>query len=229
MTQKRTYVEFVGMHTSGKTTIIKEIVHSSLLEPLCAVYPQKLERRRLHFAFSLPRVFISEFRNIWFVFFFLLRYAKWHWTNYHAAGRHLLKMVLLHPYYEKNFAFDVWMKDDMLHLLPRIEFRKGVDVSRVLREFFEHFAYRYDALVYVEVQYTQIQKRFEERFKMRPAALRENRIVVYKRAHSQNKILKEVLLAQKKVPVLELDGRDSISSNAKKAALFIRNTIHEKT
>jgi len=222
MKERKHYIEFVGQHTAGKTVTIHEIVDKSLLAPMQSVYPQQLKRRKIHFALMLPVLFVQNFIHFWFAVIFLLRYTKWNWTNYHAVGRHLLKMVLLHPYYEKHFEFDVWMKDDMLHLLPRIEFRRSVDTEVVLTKFFKHFAYLYEGIVYLDLPYEEMKRRFEERFKERSESRRANREKVYERAFEQNKILKKILVEQKQVPVLLLSGTESTEQNATESAEFIR-------
>lgn len=227
MSHKHTYIEFVGQHSAGKTTTIQQIVDKHLLAPLDATYPQKLKRNQLHFLASLPLLFIQNTRHTWFLMRFLLRNAKRNWINYHAVARHLFKMIALHPYYDKMFAFDVMLKDDMLHLLPRIEFRDGVDVAGAFTTFVSHFAHRYNGLVYMEVSYEKMKERFEERFQERPRSRRKSREQVYERAYKQNKILKRVLLEQREIPILVLNGEDAINENTEKVTHFIRTNIHD--
>ncbi|MEX0917675.1 MAG: hypothetical protein WDZ93_00810 [Candidatus Paceibacterota bacterium] len=226
MRSKQYYVEFVGQHGAGKTRTIHEIVNRDMLAPYAAVYPQQLQRSRVHFACSVPLLLVLHIRHVWFVGRFLLQYAKWNWINYHAAARHLIKMVVLHPYYESRFDFDIWMKDDMLHLLPRIEFQDGVEVIAVFRKYFNHFAYRYNGVVYIELPYDVMMQRFEQRFRARDPKRKENRTPVYERAFQQNKLLKQVLTEQTLVPVLVIDGTHDVSDNAQQVVAFIRTHIY---
>lgn len=224
MKKRPYYIEFVGQHTAGKTTVIKAVVDGSLLSPLLAIYPQKLVRSRANFYWQLIPLLLKHSKNFLFVVYFLLTYAKWSWINYHAVGRHLLKMVILHPYYEDN-NFDLWMKDDMLHLLPRLELRSWVDSEKIFRMFFEHFASVYDGIVYMDISYTVMQDRFKDRFSSRPVKRRRSRGPVYERAFVQNQVLKKVLLGQTVVPVLLLDGTSPVSENAQLVKEFIEKNI----
>lgn len=227
MKPQKYYVEFLGQHTAGKTTTIHEVVHQGRMAPLVAIYPQQITRSRVGFFLALPWLVISNIHHLWFVAHFLARYAVFNWINYHAVARHLFKMVLLHPYYER-YAFDVWMKDDMLHLLPRIEFKHGVDVARVLKTFFNHFAYRYDGLVYVDIPYEVMRARFEHRFAGRDPARRDNRGPVYERSYKQTAVLREIISLQKAIPVLMLDGTQPVTENAQRVASFITTHVMHK-
>lgn len=227
MKNSKYYIEFVGQHTAGKTSILKHIVDQDLLKPLVAIYPQKVKRSQFHFWFSLPWLVLKNLNDLFFVSGFFLRHTKFSWINYHAAWRHLLKMVILHPYYER-YNFDIWMKDDMLHLLPRIDFKKNVDVRVCLEKFFKRFESRYDGLVYVDLPYEIMQKRFLVRFDDRPKSRKKSRGPVYERSFQQTLLLKEILLDQKSIPVLVIDGTEDISDNAKKAASFIKAKVCTK-
>jgi len=224
MKRKKKYIEFTGPHTAGKTSIIHEIVDNDLLKPLSVIYPQKIKRSSILFALALPWVAICNFRHLLFLKFFWLRYVKLNFINYHSVGRHLFKMILLHPYYER-YDFDVWLKDDMLHLLPRIDFRKGVDVDTVLRKFFMHFAYLYDGIVYVDIPETVMKERFDSRFEGRSSWRIKSRIPVYKRSYVQGQVLKNILVGQKCVPVLCINGTDEIQKNAHHVEDFIKKEI----
>lgn len=224
---RKLYVEFVGQHTAGKTTIIRDIVDRDLLKPQNAIYPQKIERSHLHFSLNLPKLILLNLFDVIFVSLFFLKYAKYTWTNYHAAGRHIWKMVILHSYYS-NFNFDIWMKDDLLHLLPRIEFRKKVSVSFALNIFFSRFAHLYDGLVFIDLPYEEMKARFEIRFENRPNRRRLNRELVYERAYLQNIILKSILIEQSKVPILVLDGLADLESKSFEVVKFIKEQVFEQ-
>ena len=224
MKKKPHYVEFVGQHTAGKTSTIQAIVDNEMLAPIAAMYPQQITRNNWHFYSVLPFLCVRQLPSLLFVLHFMLRYGSWRYTNYHAVGRHLIKMVVLHPYYER-FPADVWFKDDMLHLLPRIQFRPTVDVRRVLEKYVEHFMQRYDGLVFIDVAVDVMRERFAERFKDRPTARREDRRIVYERAYTQNLFLKEILQNQTSVPVLFLEGEQSIEANAAAVVAFVREKV----
>lgn len=220
------YIEFVGQHTAGKTSVIHDIVDRECLLPTKAIYPQKLNRSRTHFFLNLPLLFLNNIRNLCFICLFFLRYTKFTWINYHSAGRHMWKMVLLHPYHVK-FNFDLWMKDDLLHLLPRIEFRNKVDVSDVFQMFFNHFSHLYDGLVYIDLPYEEMKERFKSRFESRSFRRKANRELVYDRAYKQNILLKEVLMNQNKVPILVLDGLVEVKNKSSMVVKFIKVNILE--
>lgn len=222
------YIEFVGQHTAGKTKTIHEIVDNNLLFPNTAIYPQKIKRSRLHFYFYLSIIFIKNINNFLFVLLYLLVNTKWSWINYHSSDRHLIKMVLLHPYYSGLKGFDTWMKDDMLHLLPRLEFKKDLNVKDKLEKFFDKFSYLYDGIVYIDLPYEVMRQRFEDRFQNRDKNRKENRGPVYERAFKQNIILKDIICNQNKIPYLIIDGTQNISENADKVVKFIKSNIYEK-
>lgn len=225
--QKKYYIEFVGQHTAGKTLTICKVVDNKLLAPKVAVYPQKIKRSLFHFTLTLPVLIIQNIKNLLFVNIFLFRYASLSWINYHAVGRHLFKMVLLHPYYCKNYNFDIWLKDDMLHLLPRIKFKKGVDVKCAFQEFFSHFSYLYDCIVYIDLPYDVMNQRFKNRFSTRSSRRRKSRIPVYERAFSQNIILRQVISDQTNTPFLILDGTNDILENANLVTEFIKKHVYK--
>ena len=137
------------------------------------------------------------------------------------------KMVILHPYYSK-FDFDIWIKDDLLHLLPRIEFRKSVNVLSAFQKFFDRFAHLYDGLVYVDLPYKEMKKRFQNRFENRSSTRRANRMQVYERAFKQNIFLKRVLLNQSKVPILTLSGLAQVNNNSTMIVEFIKASIYDE-
>ena len=221
------YIEFVGQHTAGKTTVIHDIVDRGLLEPKKAIYPQKIKKSRIHFFLKLPQLFFTNIFDLIFIISFFLRNTNYTWTNYHSSGRHMWKMVILHPYYSK-FDFDIWMKDDLLHLLPRIEFRENVDVYFAFKKFFNRFSHLYSGLIYIELPYQKMKSRFDIRFKNRSSMRRANRAVVYERAYKQNFILKRILVEQSKVPILLLDGLSDVETKSAQVVRFISEKIYEK-
>ena len=225
--KSKLYIEFVGQHTAGKTTVIHDIVDRDLLEPIKAIYPQKIKRSRFDLVLSMPRLFFFHIVDFLFLFQFFTRNVKCNWINYHSAGRHMWKMIFLHPYFLK-FDFDVWMKDDLLHLLPRLELKPGVDTSDVFNSFFNHFSHWYSGLVFIDLPYEDMNARFNERFKNRPNQRRKNRSTVYKRAYFQNKVLKHVLLEQNKVRVLVLDGKSEVAIKSVQVVKFIEELLYEK-
>lgn len=137
------------------------------------------------------------------------------------------KMVILHPYFLK-FDFDVWMKDDLLHLLPRLEFKKNVDVCFALTMFFEHFEHRYDGLVFINLSYEEMKIRFDKRFENRTERRRKNRAEVYERAFAQNILLKDILHRQARVPTLILEGNADVKVKSAQVVEFIQDILHEK-
>lgn len=225
--KSKLYIEFVGQHTAGKTTVIRDIVDRGLLEPARAIYPQKIKRSRLDLAFSMPRLLLVHIKDIIFIFQFFARNVKFNWINYHSAGRHMWKMIFLHPYFSK-FDFDVWMKDDLLHLLPRLEFKPSVDRSHAFNLFFNYFSHWYSGLVFIDLPYEDMKARFNERFMTRPHQRRKNRKKVYELAYAQNKILKHVLLEQNKVRVLVLDGKSEVTLKSAQVVNFIKELLDEK-
>ncbi len=227
MQKDKKYIEFVGQHTAGKTSTIHRIVDGDMLRPLVAMYPQKIKRSNTHLTLSLPTLFVQSFGDLFFLAKFMFRFTKLSPINYHAVWRHLFKMVLLHRYYQ-HYDFDIWMKDDMLHLLPRSAFRSGVDVRHAFGKFFAHFAYLYDAIIYIDLPKDVMLQRFSSRFSNRSRRRRKSREPVYERAFEQNKILKRVLFEQSEVPVLEISGTNGVEENAVEVVEFINKIVYER-
>jgi len=221
----RRYIEFAGVHTAGKTTLLNLIVDTDALAPLLASYPQKMKRSKLSFATHIFISVFTKYRDLIFVVSFFLKYAKLNWENYRVVGRFLLKMVILHDFY-KRFEFDVWLKDDMLHLLPRIQFRDKVDIYEAFLKYFLHFKDIYTGIIYMHLDEELMQARFESRFSNRPKHRKISRKPLYSRVFRQNKILQKVLHNQQEIPVLFLDGSHSISSNSKRAVHFIQSLVN---
>ena len=80
-------------------------------------------------------------------------------------------MIILHPYYYR-YDFDVFLKDDMLHMLQRVMFKKKVNLEEAFREYLMHFIYLYDGLIYVDIEPEVMWRRFKERFPGRSHSLR---------------------------------------------------------
>ena len=141
--------EFVGAHGSGKTFTYRAITKQNLMAPYKALYPGQVRRPRLHFALTWPIIAIRNVQHITFLIAFFLRYAQMGHTNFKVL-RALVKMIILHPYYYR-YDFDVFLKDDMLHMLQRIKFKKKVNLEEAFREYLMHFIYLYDGLIYVDI------------------------------------------------------------------------------
>lgn len=222
------YFEFVGPHTSGKTTLIKYIVDQNLLKPKISFYPQKIQRSKIKFAFKFPFYFCANIKKILFLFYFIFKNVKLSYINYHAALRHLFKMIILHPYYCREYEFDIFFKDDMLHLLPRLHFKDDVDVSVAFKQYFNFFSKWYSGIIHIDLPYDVMIERFNQRFSKRDIERKKNRIPVYERAFAQNKILRQVLIEQESVPILCISGVDSISENVYKITNFVKMKLNEK-
>jgi len=222
--KRKYYIEFVGAHGAGKTSIFHAIALQEMLLPHVAIYPGQVKRPKLHFALSVAALTLKNISHLYFVVMFILKKSKFKWVNYRNVLRPLLKMVILHPYY-RRFDFDVWLKDDMLHLIPRIIFKDSVDAEDALREYFEHFSYLYDGLIYVDIDSETVQERFKTRFPGRSAKFKKSREVIHERAFEQNKILRRIVTQQSQVPHLVLDGSEDIQENAERAVTFIKEKV----
>jgi len=148
---------------------------------------------------------------LFFIFKFFTHNVKFNWTNYHTAVRHMWKMII--PYFLK-FDFEVWIKDDMLHILPRLESRQIVDVSCALKKFFNYFAKWCDGLIYIGLPYEDINARFDRHSENRPQNRKANRAEIYERAYAQIMLLKDVLLKQTTIPVFVLDGNSDLDDKS---------------
>lgn len=220
---KKYYVEFVGAHGSGKTFTYHAITKQNLMAPHNALYPGQVQRPTLHFALRWPIVAIKNGRHIIFVFGFFLRYAKVRHINFKVL-RSLVKMVILHPYYYR-YDFDVFLKDDMLHMLQRIIFKSKVKIEDAFREYLMHFMYLYDGIIFVDIEPEVMWGRFEKRFPGKSHTFKKKRAVIHERAWRQSQILRRVIISQTAVPYLVLEGCDNVQKNANKVVLFVNQKI----
>jgi|GEM_PF-3582622 len=194
-----------------------------MLAPRVAKYPGQMKRPKLHFALSVPFIALKNVRHLLFIFFFFLRYAPMGRINFRVM-RVLMKMVILHPYYFR-FNFDVFLKDDMLHLLGRAIFKAGVDIEKIFREYFEHFSYLYDGLIYMSVPHEVMRERFTARFKERSEKFRQSRDVIHGRVFRQNQVWKSIIEEQTEIPYIVLDGTAPVAQNADAVVQFIKTKI----
>jgi len=217
------YVEFVGAHGAGKTFIYHSIAKQQLLSPYKSIYPGQVKRPKVHFFLSLPVLIVKNIRHIVFVISFFVRYAQAKTINLRVL-RSLVKMILLHPYYYR-FDFNIFLKDDMLHMLQRIMFKASVQIEGAFQEYFMHFAYLYDGLVFVDIESEVMRERFKDRFPGRSDSFKNTRKVIHERALRQSQILRKVLATQNLIPFIALDGHNDVQVNAQKVVLFINQKV----
>jgi len=221
--KEKYYFEFVGAHGAGKTFMYHVIAKQQLLKPHKAFYPGQMKRPAVHFALSCPILAIKNIRHIVFVAGFFVRYVKIRKINLRVL-RTLIKMIILHPYY-KRFDFDVLLKDDMLHMIQRIIFKRDVKIEEAFREYFMHFIYLYNGLIFVDIDPEIRRERFKRRFPGESDSFKATREVIHERAHQQSRILRRVVTTQTIVPFIVLDGGSDVKMNAQKAVLFINQII----
>ena len=221
--KKKYYAEFIGAHGAGKTFTYHAITKQHLLKPYKAVFPSQLKRPRLHFALSCPLIALKNIRHIIFVISFFFQYAQMRQINF-KVFRALFKMIILHKYCYR-FDFDVLLKDDMLHMLQRIMFKKNVQMQKAFSLYFMHFVYLYDGLIFVDINREEMNKRFKLRFIGKSVAFIKSREVIHERARKQSEILRKVVISQKIVPCLVLDGSADVNENAQKVVKFVKQKM----
>lgn len=221
--KKKYYVEFVGAHGTGKTFTYHVITKQNLLNPFKAVYPGQMKRPKIHFAINWPIIALKNIHHLLFVVYFFSRYVQFRQVNIKVL-RNIIKMIILHPYYYR-FDFDVFLKDDMLHLLLRIIYKPSVNIEEALTKYFTHFSYLYDGLIFFETSPEIIWERFKHRFPSKSDAFKMIRLAIHERALQQSHILQRVLTAQKAKPFLVIDGSDDVNKNAEKIVSFLNEKI----
>jgi len=221
--KKKYYVEFTGAHGAGKTFTYHAITKQQLLKPYKALYPGQVQRPAVHFALSWPALAIKNIRHIIFVIGFFVRYAQMRQINFKVL-RVLIKMIILHPYYYR-FDFDVFLKDDMLHMLQRIMFKMNVEIEKAFREYLMHFIYLYNGLIYVDIEPEVMRERFKQRFLGKSDSFKNTRAVIHERVRQQSQMLRRVVTTQTAVPYLVLDGSDDVQKNAQKVVSFVNQKI----
>ena len=223
---KKYYIEFAGAHGAGKTFIYHAIAKQQLLKPYKSIYPAQVKRSKLHFILSCPIIAFKNFFHILFILSFFFRYAKLNLLNFKVL-RVLIKMIILHPYYY-HFDFNVFLKDDMLHMTQRIIFKKKIDLNKVFNEYLTHFSYLYDGLIFVDIEKKIMRNRFKKRFPGKSEAFKKNRAIIHERVKKQSKFLRKVVTSQTKVPFLIINGSDDVNQNVQKIILFFNQRIIRK-
>ena len=221
--RKKYYVEFTGAHGAGKTFTYHAIAKQQLLKPCKSLYPGQVQRPKVHFILSCPLLALKNIRHILFVIIFFFKYTEIGQLNLKVL-RVLIKMIILHPYYYR-FDFDILLKDDMLHMIQRIIFKKHVEVEKAFREYLMHFIYIYNGLIYVDIEIKVMHERFKKRFPGKSQAFKKSREVIHNRVHLQSKMLRRVITSQKIIPYLIINGSDNVHKNAQKVVAFINKKI----
>ena len=220
---KKYYIEFTGAHGAGKTHTYHAIAKQQLLKPYKSLYPGQVKRPRFHFFINCPLIALKNIKHIFFVISFFLRYAETCLTNFKIL-RTLIKMIILHPYYNR-FDFNIFLKDDMLHIIQRIIFKIDLNIEKLFREYFMHFIYLYDGLIFVDINTTVMHERFKKRFPGKSQNFIKSRRIIHNRVKTQSKMLRNVIISQTAVPYLVINGNEEVSKNAEKVVTFINKKI----
>lgn len=220
---KKYYVEFAGAHGAGKTHTYHVIAKQQLLKPYISLYPGQVQRPRFHFLMSCPVIALKNIKHILFVVSFFLQYAKICLINFKIL-RTLIKMIILHPYYNR-FHFNVLLKDDMLHMIQRIIFKKDLNVEKLFRKYFLHFTYLYDGLIFVDIDTEVMRERFKKRFPGKSKNFIRSRKIIHDRVKVQSEMLREVITSQTIVPYVLINGNDKVSKNVENVVTFIKKKI----
>ena len=221
---KKYYIEFVGAHGAGKTFTYHAIAKQQLLKPYISLYPGQVRRPKLHFALYCPIISIKNIENLLFVIYFFFKNAQINLINFKVL-RSLLKMIILHPYYFR-FNFNFLLKDDMLHMLQRVDFKPNVNFESVFDQYFSHFSFLYDGLIFVDISSKIMRERFKKRFPGKNEYFKESRRIIHERVKKQSVELRKVITTQTKVPCLIIDGSEDVNKNVKKIISFVKNKIN---
>jgi len=110
-------------------------------------------------------------------------------------------------------------------MIQRIIFKRDVKIEEAFREYFMHFIYLYNGLIFVDIDPEIRRERFKRRFPGESDSFKATREVIHERAHQQSRILRRVVTTQTIVPFIVLDGGSDVKMNAQKAVLFINQII----
>ena len=110
-------------------------------------------------------------------------------------------------------------------MIQRIIFRKDLDVENLFRKYFIHFAYLYDGLIFVDIDTKVMNERFKKRFPGRSKKFIETRKIIHERVKTQSKMLRKVIISQKTVPYLIINGNNKVSENAENVVSFFNKKI----
>ena len=220
---RKYYFEFVGAHGAGKTYTYHKLCKTDLLLPQKAIYPGQVKRNSLHFYLSCPIIALQLRRDIVFIISFFIRNAELKLSNLRVL-RSLLKMSILHSYYQR-FEFDILLKDERLHLLQRIYFRKATFIKKEFLNFLSYFKNIYDGIIFVSIDQAIMHARFTSRFPGKSQQFKENRASIHEHAFRQSQIMREILTEQSFIPCLFIDGGDDSNINAEAAKSFILSNL----
>ncbi len=221
--KKKYYIEFIGAHGAGKTHTYHAIAKQQLLGPYTSLYPGQVHRPKFNFLINCPLIVLKNIKHILFVVSFFLKYAQIRLINFKVL-RTLIKMIILHPYYNR-FNFNVFLKDDMLHMIQRIIFKMDLNIEKLFHEYFMHFIYLYDGLIFVDIENKVMHERFKKRFSGKSQNFIMSRKIIHDRVKSQSKMLRKVITSQSLVPYLVINGNEKVSKNAQNVVTFINKKI----
>ena len=228
--RKAHLVEFVGLPTSGKTTIYKQIeADENLLSKYLIITPNtfsKLSTSTIYL--NLPILILSNLRNIVFITYFCLVSCKWNRFNFYIY-KHLIKMLLLTSFYKRR-KHDFLLRECLIHFLTVLTFKDKIEKESVMETFLLKMEKQYAVFVYVDISEGDFYNRFIKRIKKDKknyvnTLSKKQRSQFFENAYSNHLVLKKIVHKKIQTPSIVLDGTKPPEENAVIAARFIEKHV----
>ena len=164
------HIEFVGLPTSGKTTVYTEVtknLQTKNINARCIIEPEQ-KINRWHFIFLSPLVLYQSFLSLLFYTYFVLRYTQIHSFNIRILFVGFYRLRLIEAY-KKIPNPEIFLSDGVLHFLPTLYFKKTSNLEEVVKKFLEFELKRNNAkIIYIDIDKDTYIQRLRKRIESAP-------------------------------------------------------------
>ena len=221
-------IEFVGLPTSGKTTLYKKVAENypatdkvKIITLVTDTSPNKI-----YILFKTPLLIISNAGKMSALMFFFIKNGKA--NSFNAKLLFLtIKIFLLTKYKQKQNS--ILLADGVFHLLAAMQY-KSVNIAKTMATFIQKNSHWYQAVVYVDITKEEFSKRFNERLILQDDFILCSYTAEQKQNYiddvfARSLILKDVLTQDSSRPLLLLSGNESLENNAERVTRFISKYV----
>ena len=224
------HVEFVGLPTSGKTTLYRTIRDRDDLLSDREVVPliQRRKLKKIRLCLLIPYLLVRHIRSFIFITSFYIRYLSLNTFNLRVF-KITIKLFLLTKYRKLDTDM-VFVADGVLHMLIAVQYKKITKIEDVMREFVQWYEKRYTAIVYMDLTKEEFITRFTQRHQDKPNPILSKmtdseKTALMERMYAQHKILLRVIQNKAETPVQVIDGEKPLQENAETVARFIEKHV----
>ena len=220
------YIEFVGQPAVGKTTTAMAVANDEVLAGIYLLHPEGIFKQSKYFLYkNIFKIFIASLYSVFYHINFFLKHAKFSRYNY---GRLVLFLRFsvrhqIHILYKP----DLIIREDTLHLIPTIDYRKNVNIEKITKKYIRNFSNDYHGIVYFESDYEILEKRYIKREKNKNLSgdIIEYNLIKYKQYFSKQESVKKAINEQDNIPVIIIDGAKEIEQKKEEIINFIKEQV----